>query len=79
MDLLAWPQTLPRPPRYPLFRAVEHALHRAFPLADDEPEGRLSAAIDALAPAYESPSAGLPPVAEQGDTGRSLSHSLEAA
>lgn len=57
VDLLTWTPTQPQPPQSPLLRSMEHVLHRAFPLVEDEPEGRLLEAFKALLAADEGPSA----------------------
>jgi hypothetical protein len=53
VNLKAWTPAPPPALRYPVFRAVEHILHRAYPLTEDEPQGRLLEALTALHDADE--------------------------
>ena len=49
VSLAPWLPASQRHQRHSVIDAVEHILHRIFPLPDDEPEGRLLAALTRLA------------------------------
>ena len=48
VSLAPWLPASQRHQRHSVIDAVEHILHRVFPLPDDEPEGRLLAALTRL-------------------------------
>ena len=58
VSLAPWlPASLTRKP-HPALAAFEHIMHRVYPLPDDEPEGRLLAALTLLANAERVRDAG---------------------
>jgi len=47
-NLRPWSSPKPSHQRHPILVPIEGILRKAFPLVDDEPEGRLSEALAAL-------------------------------